>query len=215
MQRALLGVCLSAAYVASPLAPISLANAGATALVSCRGSERVCSASVSIAGGASNRLVMIELPGTSWRSPSVSVSPASSRGAYSISSARFTLGGSAYRFILNAVRGNPQNARLTLTFRAPGSARPNTAKVACRGSERVCSASVSIAGGASNRLVMIELPGTSWRSPSVSVSPASSRGAYSITSGRFTLGGSEYRLILNAVRANPRGSHLTLTFRKR
>jgi hypothetical protein len=117
MKRALLGVCLSAAYVAAALAPISLANAGATAPVACRGSERVCSASVSIAGGASNRLVMIELPGTSWRSPSVSVSPASSRGAYSISSARFTLGGSEYRLVLNAVRANPRGSHLTLTFR--------------------------------------------------------------------------------------------------
>jgi hypothetical protein len=74
---------------------------------------------------------------------------------------------------------------------------------------------VSLAGGASNKLVRIELPGTSWRSPSVRVTPASSRGAYSISRAQFALGGSEYRFTLNAVRGNPRGSHLTLTFRKR
>jgi hypothetical protein len=79
----------------------------------------------------------------------------------------------------------------------------------------MCSATVSLAGGASNKLVRIELPGTSWRSPSVRVTPASSRGAYAITHRRFTLGGSEYRFTLNAVRSNPRGSRLALTFRKR
>jgi hypothetical protein len=79
----------------------------------------------------------------------------------------------------------------------------------------MCSATVSLAGGASNKLVRIELPGTSWRSPSVRVTPASSRGAYSISGARFALGGSEYRFTLNAVRGNPGGSHLTLTFRKR
>jgi hypothetical protein len=129
MKRALLGVCLAGACVATALAPIS-ATAARPTIVKCRGSKRVCSASISIAGGASNKLMMIELPGTSWRSPSVSVSPASSRGAYSITSRRFTLGGSVYRFILNAVRSNPRSARLTFTFRAPGST-PNVAKPAC------------------------------------------------------------------------------------
>jgi hypothetical protein len=79
----------------------------------------------------------------------------------------------------------------------------------------MCSASVSLAGGASNKLVRIELPGTSWRAPSVRVTPASSRGAYSITRARFASGGSEYRFTLSAVRSNPRGSRLTFTFRKR
>jgi hypothetical protein len=130
MKRALLGVCLAGAYAAWALAPISATAAGPTR-VTCRGSERLCSASVSLAGGVSNKLVMIGLPGTRWRSPSVSVSPASSRGAYSITSARFTLGGSVYRFILNAVRSNPRSARLTFTFRAPGGSTPNVAKPAC------------------------------------------------------------------------------------
>jgi hypothetical protein len=87
--------------------------------------------------------------------------------------------------------------------------------ITCRGSEQVCKASVSLAGGASNKLIKVALPGTSWRRPSVGVTPASSRGAYSISRAQFFLGGSEYRFTLNAVRANPRGSHLTLTFRKR
>jgi hypothetical protein len=117
MKRLLLCVCLSGGCVAFALAPGSAVGAGKTTIVRCRGSERACSATVSLAGGASNKLVRIELPGTSWRAPSVSVSPASSRGAYSISRARFALGGSEYRFTLNAVRANPRGSRLTLTFR--------------------------------------------------------------------------------------------------
>jgi hypothetical protein len=117
MKRVLLCVCLSGVCAASALAPGSAAGAGKTTTVRCRGSERVCTATVSLAGGASNKLVRIELPGTSWRTPSVSVTPASSRGAYSISRARFALGGSEYRFTLNAVRGNPRGSHLSLTFR--------------------------------------------------------------------------------------------------
>lgn len=115
MKRAFLFACLSAGCLAAALAPSSAAAARRT--VVCRGSERMCSASVSLAGGASNRLIRIELPGTSWRAPSVRVTPASSRGAYSISRARFASGGSEYRFTLNAVRGNPRGSHLTLTFR--------------------------------------------------------------------------------------------------
>jgi hypothetical protein len=117
MKRVLLSVCLSGACIAFALAPVSATGAGKTTTVRCRGTERACSATVSLAGGASNRLVRIELPGTSWRSPSVSVTPASSRGAYSISGARFALGGSEYRFTLSAVRGNPRGSHLTLRFR--------------------------------------------------------------------------------------------------
>jgi hypothetical protein len=117
MKRILLSMCLSGACVVFALAPGSATGASKTTTVKCRGSERVCSANVSLAGGASNRLVRIELPGTSWRSPSVRVTPTSLRGAYSISRARFALGGSEYRFTLNAVRSNPRGSRLTLTFR--------------------------------------------------------------------------------------------------
>ena len=117
MKRVLLCVCLSGACAAFSLAPGSAVGASKSTTVRCRGSERECSATVSLAGGASNRLVRIELPGTSWRSPSVRVSPTSSRGAYSISRARFALGGSEYRFTLNAVRSNQRGSRLTLTFR--------------------------------------------------------------------------------------------------
>jgi hypothetical protein len=117
MKRLLLGAGLLGACLAAALAPVGATAASKATTVVCRGSERMCSASVSLAGGASNKLVVIELPGTSWRAPSVRVTPASSRGAYSISHRRFTLGGSQYRFVLSAVRSNPRGSRLTLTFR--------------------------------------------------------------------------------------------------
>ena len=117
MKRACLSICLSCACVAAALAPLGAVAASKTATVVCRGSERSCSASVSLAGGASNKLVRIELPGTSWRSPSVRVTPPSSRGAYSITRARFASGGSEYRFVLNAVRANPRGSHLTFAFR--------------------------------------------------------------------------------------------------
>lgn len=116
MKRLFLFACLSAGCLAATLAPSAVAANRSTTVV-CRGSERMCSASVSLAGGASNKLVRIELPGTSWRAPSVRVTPASSRGAYSITRARFASGGSEYRFTLSAVRSNPRGSRLTFTFR--------------------------------------------------------------------------------------------------
>jgi hypothetical protein len=116
VKRASLSICLSCACLAA-LAPVSATAASRTSTVVCKGSERSCSASVSLAGGASNKLVRIQLPGTSWRSPNVRVTPSSSRGAYSITRARFVSGGSEYQFVLNAVRGNPRGSRLTFSFR--------------------------------------------------------------------------------------------------
>ncbi len=117
MKRVTLALCLSGACVAWALPAGEATAAGKATIVNCRGSEQICKASVSLAGGASNRLVRIELPGTSWRAPSVRVTPNSSRGAYEISHPRFALGGSEYRFTLNAVQANPRGSHLTLTFR--------------------------------------------------------------------------------------------------
>jgi hypothetical protein len=113
----MISACLCGAYLAVTIVAGTANAASKAQTVTCRGSEQVCKASVSLAGGANNKLVKVELPGTSWRAPSVRVTPASSRGAYSISRARFALGGSEYRFTLNAVKANPRGSRLTLTFR--------------------------------------------------------------------------------------------------
>ena len=114
MKRALLAICLSGICLAAPAT--GAVAAGKSTAVTCRGSERKCTATVSLAGGASNKLVKIALPGTSWRRPTIRVTPSSSRGAYSISHAAFALGGSEYRFTLNAVKANPRGSHLTLTF---------------------------------------------------------------------------------------------------
>jgi hypothetical protein len=110
---------IAAGVIAPPAvaSPDRKATSGATVKVTCRGTERACKAVVSIAGGASNRRVVVMLPGTHWKSPTVTVTPRSSRGAYLISNRRFALGGAEYRFTLNAVRANPRGAQLTLTFR--------------------------------------------------------------------------------------------------
>ncbi len=104
-------------------------------------------------------------------------------------------------------------AALVATLAAASASAAKTRTVTCRGTEMLCKAQVSLAGGASNLNVVVKLPGTSWRKPTITVTPRSSRGAYSITKARFALGGSIYRFVLNAVLANPKGSHLTLTFR--
>ena len=46
----------------------------------------------------------------------------------------------------------------------------------------------------------------------VAARPASIRGAYELTGGRYTLGGSLYTVTLNAVQSTPKGATLTLTF---
>jgi hypothetical protein len=117
MRRAFLFACLSAACLTAALAPGGAVAASRTTTVRCRGSQRVCSAVVSLAGGASNKLVRIELPGTRWRTPRVQVAPTRSRGSYSITGAGFVSGGSEYRFTLNAARGNPRGSRLVFIFR--------------------------------------------------------------------------------------------------
>ena len=50
------------------------------------------------------------------------------------------------------------------------------------------------------------------RLTSVAAHPSNSRGACNISDPHYT--DSDYRFVLNAVKGNPRGSHLTLTFAK-
>ncbi len=97
------------------------AGAAGSRSVRCVGNADFCGATVSIAGGASNRVVTIRLTDTNFRRIGVRVIPGASRGAFSISKASFMLGGSVYRFTLNAVQGNPRRARIILLFAASNS----------------------------------------------------------------------------------------------
>lgn len=91
----------------------------ATRTVTCRGTDRSCVATVSLAGGASNVRLVVELSGTDLRLTGRSVTPAIARGAYSITGARFRLGGSEWVATLNAVGSLPRGARLRLAFATP------------------------------------------------------------------------------------------------
>jgi hypothetical protein len=93
---------------------------------------------------------------------------------------------------------------------APRKSRSQT--ITCKGSARSCRATVPLAGGASNRKLVIRLTDTNLRLRSITAVPRRSRSAYLLTGGHYRLRGSEYVITLNAVRSNPKGSHLTLTF---
>jgi pimeloyl-ACP methyl ester carboxylesterase len=87
------------------------------------------------------------------------------------------------------------------------------ATVRCRGGPSLCRARVSLAGGASNRKVVIRLPDTDLRLSSVRPNRSSLHDAYGLFANRLRAGGSEYVFRLNAAQSIPRGSHLTFTFR--
>ena len=89
--------------------------------------------------------------------------------------------------------------------------RPAT--VRCRGDADSCRARVSLAGGASNKKVVIDLTDTDLRPVSVKPNRRSLRGAYGLFGQRLRAGGSEYVFRLNAVQSIGRAAHLTLTFR--
>ena len=89
--------------------------------------------------------------------------------------------------------------------------RPTT--VRCRGGGDSCRARVSLAGGASNKRVTIELPDTDLRLVSVRPNRRSLRGAYGLFGQRLRSGGSQYLVRLNAVQSIPPGSDLIFTFR--
>lgn len=89
------------------------------------------------------------------------------------------------------------------------------ATVRCVGStSSSCTAKVSLAGGASNKAITIQLSGTNQKLASISV-PKAYKGAYRFSKGAYSMGGSVYKVTLNAVQSIPRGVYATLTFRAR
>jgi hypothetical protein len=93
-----------------------------------------------------------------------------------------------------------------------GRAAGRTVSPKCKGGANSCKAVVSLAGGASREKLKIALTDTDLKLKSVVARPASIRGAYQLSGGRYSLGGSLYTVTLNAVQAIPRGATLTLTF---
>jgi hypothetical protein len=93
-------------------------------------------------------------------------------------------------------------------------AHGGTQVVSCHVTPISCQARVNIAGGASDRKLIVHLPLHSvqlWLD-SVTAAPRSVNGSYALSDGHFAQGHSEYVARLDAVRSEPRGSHLVLTF---
>jgi hypothetical protein len=122
VHRVRLLFCVLAACASSVALAVGPAAAAGSKTLECIGTGDFCGATVSIAGGASNRVVTIDLTDTDFRRVGVRVIRAPSHGAFAISRASFRLGGSQYRFTLNAARSNPVRARIVLLFAAGASA---------------------------------------------------------------------------------------------
>jgi hypothetical protein len=93
-----------------------------------------------------------------------------------------------------------------------GRSAGRTVSIVCRGGGNSCSAVVSVAGGASNRKLRIALSDTDLKLVGVLAKPTSIRGAYILSRGSYSLGGSVYTVTLNAVQSIPKGATLTLRF---
>jgi hypothetical protein len=110
---AALATCMIAGTLAAS------AGAAGSATASCRGSASLCEATFSLAGGASNKRLTVQLPGTNLRLLAVNATPAYVRGAYRLFGGRFTTGGSVYTVNLDAVDSIPAGAKLFMTFGHP------------------------------------------------------------------------------------------------
>jgi hypothetical protein len=87
-----------------------------------------------------------------------------------------------------------------------------TLSLTCKGNSSSCTAVVSLAGGASNERLRIALSDTNLKLVGVSAQPAFVHGAYQLSPGTYSLGGSLYSATLNAVQSIPKGATLTLRF---
>jgi len=109
--------CGSSSDTASTAAAATAAAMATTASepIPCIGAEEACTAKVPLGGGASARTVQIELTGTNMGEPTTTIEP-EYEGAYDISDAKFTTGGSIYEFTLDAVESIPEGVNLEMTF---------------------------------------------------------------------------------------------------
>jgi hypothetical protein len=108
------------ALAAGALAAITATGASAkTVSIKCRGGSSSCTATIGLAGGASNKKLKIALTDTDLKLVGVSVKPKEVKGAYSLSKGAYSLGGSLYTVTLNAVQSIPKGATLTLKFAVP------------------------------------------------------------------------------------------------
>jgi len=120
VRRRATGAVVAVCAVAGLLAPAAQAQGARAAIgaasARCVGSEHLCGVSFSLAGGASNKRLTVNLPGTNLRVINRFATPPSVAGAYRLSAPRFSLGGSVYNVTLNAVASIRAPARLSLVF---------------------------------------------------------------------------------------------------
>ena len=96
-----------------------------------------------------------------------------------------------------------------------GQAAAKTVSIQCKGNGMACRAVVSVAGGASNKSnkkLRITLSDTDLKLTGVVAKPARIHGAYRLSGGSYSLGGSLYTVTLNVVRSIPKGATLTFNF---
>ncbi len=98
------------------------------------------------------------------------------------------------------------------TALAATGAAAKTVSVTCRGGSSSCSAVIGLAGGASNKKLRIMLTDTNLKLVGVVAKPSSERGAYLLSRGQYSLGGSVFTVTLNAAQGTPKGATLTLKF---
>jgi hypothetical protein len=209
LRRSLLTAVPILAATAAAASPAAAA-APQTVHVGCMGTGKACTARVSLAGGASNERVVVSLPSSKLRLVSTKPSNPTLQGAYMVSDQARRAGGKKYVFTLNAVQSIPSGSTLTLKFKRP--THSNTQIVRCQGTANNCKAKVSIAGGASNRHVVIQLPGADLGLASVKPSNPTLAGAYDVSNQHFRQGNSEYAFTLSAPESAPAGSYLTFRF---
>lgn len=117
--RRLAAAVLASGALAAITAPVVSAK---TVPLKCRGGSSSCSATIGLAGGASNKKLKIMLSDTDLKLVGISVTPKEVKGAYELSKGSFSLGGSVYNVTLNAVQSIRKGATLTLRFSSRGKA---------------------------------------------------------------------------------------------
>lgn len=110
---ALMAGVLTAGALAAP----GLAQAKTVSIV-CKGGASSCKAVLGVAGGASHEKVKIALSDTDLKLRGVVAKPSAIKGAYELSHASYSLGGSLYTVTLNAVQSIPRGSTLTFIFAA-------------------------------------------------------------------------------------------------
>jgi hypothetical protein len=112
-------------------------------------------------------------------------------------------------------------ATLSVVFASALAASPGalaagkTVNVKCRGDSSSCTAVVGLTGGASNKRLRIALTDTNFKLVGIVAQPAEVRGAYSLSGGKYSLGGSVFTVTLDAVGSIGKRATLTLKFSSR